>query len=258
MNNRLADEVIASKKVAEELKTMNENETRETAHLIKQMAQVLDIFSQPKPFRPREEETKKQLQKLNDILADLKQWEEEIENSTLDAKGKKASFLPSSTWFAWRLILTNVPEICKWAFEKFPDNYILPTKFKNLQNILESHFSQVVYLSSKLSNNQQRALGGQKSNVTAAEYSWNENAISFMRDSYVSPKSNAGKETIEPSSLGPTLKRKERKSVESKEWPIRIPIDQTVRAASDQLSCFRIPNLLQMKSHWIQIPLSEK
>ncbi len=144
MNNRLADEVIASKKVAEELKTMDENQTRETAYLIEQMAVVLEIFSQSRPFYPRNEETKKQLQKLKDILADLKQWEEEIESSTLDAKGKKASFLPSSTWFAWKLILTNVPKICEWAFEKFPDRYILPTKFKNLQNILESHFSQVV------------------------------------------------------------------------------------------------------------------
>ncbi len=95
--------------------------------------------------------------------------------------------------------------------------------------------------------------------MTAAEYGWNENAISFMRDSYVSPKSNAGKDTIEPSSLGPTLKRKERKSVESKEWPIRIPIDQTVRSCQLSINSYlRIPNLLQVKSNWIQIPLSEK
>ena len=143
MNNWLADEVITSRVVAKELARMDENQTRELSHLINQMATVLEIFSQPNPFKPRDEDTKTRLHKLTEILADLNEWREEIEKSNLDAKGKKSSFLPKSTWFAWQLILTNVPAICHWAFEKFPQNYICPSKFKNLQNILENHFSQV-------------------------------------------------------------------------------------------------------------------
>jgi hypothetical protein len=59
------------------------------------------------------------------------------------------------------------------------------------------------------------------------EYSWNERALSFMSDASVSRKANAGHEDIEKSS-GPILKRKERKSIESKPWPTRISEDQTV------------------------------
>lgn len=226
MNNQLAEEAIADKDVAAELRQMNEKENSELAHLIDQMAIIQDIFSSKRPFK-NDETTHKQFGKMKEILDDLSDWEKEIQNSTLDEKGKKYSFLPKSTMLAWRLILTNVPNICCWMFEKFPGCYIFGATFKNLQNILENYFSQVYLLAYKAKTLQQRDKGGQGSSVSLMTYVWNARAISLTNIFSQSLKANAGLEKTNGSSLL-KLERKKRKSIESKPYPTKIPPNQLV------------------------------
>jgi hypothetical protein len=143
MNNQLAEETIANSYVANELRKVNENQSRELAHLIDQMTTIMEIFTGREPFR--KDNSEERFNVLKNILDDFSEWEKEIQNSDLDAKEKKSSFLPKATWLAWKLILTNAPRICRWIYQQFPKNYVLPQKFRNLQNTLENHFSQVYY-----------------------------------------------------------------------------------------------------------------
>jgi hypothetical protein len=116
MNNRLAEETIACKLVADELRKIGENEL---AHLIDQMAIIREIFSPGRPFK-EDATTEAQFNKMKEILDDLNEWKSEIENSNLNEKEKKHRFLPKATYLAWRLILTNVPKICDLYISQVP------------------------------------------------------------------------------------------------------------------------------------------
>jgi hypothetical protein len=217
MNNRLAEETIADIAVANEMKIIDEHGTEETRNFIKNMHIVSKIFSDPKPVRDCNDP---RLQQLKDILVDLNNWYDEIQTLPNESNSSNAKyFLPKPTWFAWKLILQNIPDMIVFLLTACPKRYICLFRIKNLQNKLENRF------------NGQRQQGGTNRNPTHSTYGYNDSALDIIGENFlVSSKSNAGPlDTINVDSQTKLVRQQTLPKVTSiAMWPLTLTDDSTV------------------------------